>query len=281
MSRSRALSGAFSCVVLLLSWVACHPADVDVPAAGPAGGKADKVDPAPQLETEIKIYVSTAEQTLAFGALGLAGKKEQKREISYYDTLGLELYQAGLILRARDKKGKDDDSTVKLRPMDPAQVDPGWYDEEEFKCEEDRSGAKSVVSCSLTVEQGEDEIDEVADGDRPVDKLFSNAQEALIDAYAAVEVPWQQLAVLGPVKVRRWTLKPDELDGAFAHKVTVEEWQLPETVLELSIKVPRSEADAVQADFRTFVASLGLDPDTPPASKTRLALEHFAPQSSD
>jgi len=277
---------ASSLLAALIAAIGCGGPE-DWATYGPgAAGKADDEPAAPAgeiaINTELKIFVAPAEQALAHRGLDLGRHDPLEREIAFYDTKDLKLYGAGLILRTRDTKGEPDDSTVKWRPMNPTQVDPELFEHEGFKCEEDRTGTRSVISCSLTVEQGEHEIDDVAAGDRAIDKLFCRAQEKFARRYAGPEIEtyidgdegWPALEVLGPIPVRRWRLAPAMLDQV----LTVEQWTLPDetVILELSIKVPRPEADNAQDTLRAFVAARGLDPDTPPTSKTRLALNRLA-----
>jgi hypothetical protein len=67
-------------------------------------------------------------------------------------------------LRACRVSGGADDSTVKLRPVDPATIADGWKKTPGFEIELDRVG----------------EIDDVARGGRPIRSLFSMDQERLI-----------------------------------------------------------------------------------------------------
>jgi hypothetical protein len=61
------------------------------------------------------------------------------------------------------------------------------------------------------------------------------------------------------------------------HELAAEHWQAGELrFLELSIRVPRSVAEAAQDAFERQIRQLGLDVDPVQETKTRLVLEHFA-----
>ena len=52
--------------------------------------------------------------------LALRPQEALWRRLYFYDTPGLDLYARGVVLRARATTGAPDDSTVKIRPVDPA-----------------------------------------------------------------------------------------------------------------------------------------------------------------
>ena len=161
----------------------------------------------------------------------------EARVVYFYDTPTLELFKAGVILRARLVKGDADDSTVKIRPVEPDQVSRSWVETPGFKIEADSTGNRVVCSASLTCIQKRDEIEDVAEGKRPIRKLYSAAQERLLQELSPRPVDLDGLRVLGPVRVLRWKTKHER----FRHELSAEEWRLPngEDLLEISIKVKR------------------------------------------
>ena len=44
------------------------------------------------------------------------------RQVFFFDTPGLDLDEAGVVVRARRTQGKPDDSVIKLRPVAPADL---------------------------------------------------------------------------------------------------------------------------------------------------------------
>lgn len=232
-------------------------------------GKADSVAG----RVELKIMLRPDQIGLAKQKFGLRDSVAANRDVWFYDTSDLELFDAGVILRGRDKQGEDDDSTVKLRPMAADDVAPEWFELDGFKCEEDRSLTKSVSSCSLTVEQDEGELDDIAKGDRAIDKAFSSEQEDLLDAYSAVAIDWDRLQPLGPVAAQVWKVKPK----SFSQKLTMELWQLPDSsrLFEISVRSDPELADDKLTALADYLESLGFDTSQQQETKTRAALELF------
>ena len=196
------------------------------------------------------------------------------RVIYFYDTPRLDLFRAGVALRARLVKGDDDDSTVKFRPVDAVAIPEEWKEREGFKLEADCAGTRVVCSASLTVVQRRDEIDEVAEGKRPIHRLFSKEQERFLGAFYRGTVDFEKVRVMGPIRVLRWKSEHDD----FPHELTTEEWRLPngDDLVEVSIKVPPAEAATAAKAFDRHLRTLGLDPQGAQETKTRTALEYFA-----
>jgi hypothetical protein len=256
-----------------LAWVttlvAC--ADPSVLEVGPgeaadAGGKADAASP----RAELKVTIDPLDIRRARYRLSLVNAQSEERQIWFYDTPALDLLDAGAILRAREIAGDDDDSTVKLRPFELADLEARFRTLDGLKCELDRLPDTATPSCSLKVTQDEGEISEVGRGARQIDKLFSTEQEELLAAHGPA-IAWSELARLGPIRARVWTLRSD----ALPEKVTAELWYMPDTTqsLELSMKVDAADADAAMAELIDFVEDRGLALDKEQESKTRRALE--------
>ena len=76
---------------------------------------------------------------------------ENDRYIYFFDSPGLEVFEQGIIARARRVVGGQLISTIKFRPVDPA-VDPIAVDKYRgFKIEADTSDTDVVKSASLTM----------------------------------------------------------------------------------------------------------------------------------
>lgn len=223
---------------------------------------------------EIKVTVRPDQELKAERALEINEDTAEVRVIYFYDTPSLELFDAGIVLRARLVKGDDDDSTVKIRPVDPAKIADEWKRHDEFKLEADCVGERVVCSASLKVLQRRDEIDEVAKGTRPIDKLFSKDQERFLATFASEPIDFGKLRVLGPIRVLRWKLKQPQ----FPHELTVEEWRLPngDDLVEISLKTSPDQASQAQREFDQHLRALGLDPEGAQETKTRTALKYFA-----
>ena len=223
---------------------------------------------------EIKVTVRAEQEMKAIRLFGLDRSNAESREIYFFDTPQLDCFRKHAVLRARMIKNGPDDSTVKIRPVDPQRIAPQWEGLQGFKLEADVAGAKVVRSASLTLPQKQGEIKNVAAGERAPKKLFSPDQERFLEDHALPRMPFDSLRVLGPVAVLRW--KPGQV--ALAGELTAEEWHLPDgtDLLELSIKVDRADAFRSRNEFVAFLARVGLDHTGVQEAKTRIALEFFA-----
>lgn len=264
--RSRIWLGLVTALVACGNQVAL---EVGPGEADDGGGKAD----AASGRAELKITIDPGYIQRARSRLSLVNAQSQERLIWFYDTPSLELFEAGVILRAREIDGDADDSTVKLRPFELDDLEPQFRVLDGLKCELDRLPAAATPSCSLKVEQDKGEIAEVGRGDRAIDKLFSSEQEALFAAYGP-PLAISTLAPLGPIRARVWTLAT----SALMDDVTAELWYMPDgsQTLELSMKVDDGDAELGMAELIDFVEDRGLALDTEQESKTRRALEALA-----
>lgn len=222
---------------------------------------------------ELKITARANQEELVRAELRKADVDPEIRRVYFFDTHDLALYDEGVVLRARVTRDSADDSTVKLRPVVPADIDRRWKETDGFEIELDMVGDTPVCSAKLEAKQRRDEIDNVAAGESPLRTLFSEDQERLIGDYAPIGISWHELSVLGPVDVRKWELEP----AGFPYEVTVEEWVLPDEsdLIELSIKVPPDEAVGAGRAFRALLADRGLDPSGDQQAKTRTVLQFF------
>jgi hypothetical protein len=225
---------------------------------------------------ELKVTVSEEKEDAAVRAFGLDPSTGERRRIFFFDAAGLSLFRNGIVLRAREVKGGQDDSTVKIRPVDPHQLADKWQRLKGFKLEADGVGDKLTRSASLSVDQGKDEIKAVESGIRAIEKLFSPDQEQLLADMSPVRVNFAALQVLGPVHALRWDVRHERLP----FRITAEEWTLDDgrDLLELSIKVPTAQASTASAAFDDFLRGVDLKPQGGQETKTRIALAFFVKQ---
>ena len=228
---------------------------------------------------EIKVTIRPDQELRALRTIEIDEDTAEVRIVYFYDTPQLTLFDAGVALRARLVKGADDDSTVKIRPVVAANIPNEWKQLKGFKLEADCVGERVACSASLTVLQKSDEINDVAKGKRPIEKLFSKNQERFLAEFYKGTVDFEKLCVLGPIRVLRWKVK----QKGFAHQLTVEEWRLPngDDLVEVSIKTPTNDAAQAQIDFDKHLRTLGLDPQGAQETKTRTALQFFAEAVGD
>ena len=223
---------------------------------------------------EIKVTIRPDQELCAERAMEVSEADAQARTLYFYDTPGLELFDAGAVLRARHIAGDDDDSTVKFRPVQASKIAKEWRQSQGFKLEADSVGDHLVCSASLTVVQKRGEIDEVAKRKRPIERLFSKDQERFLCEFCVCAIDFRKLRVLGPIRVLRWKSTPKR----FQHELTLEEWRLPngDDLVEVSIKTTPEQALQARKDFEQHLRDLDLDPEGSQAAKTRTVLQHFA-----
>ena len=223
---------------------------------------------------EVKVTIAQRHEMGALLKFALERKHAERRRIYFFDTPKLALFKKGVVLRARDIEGSEFDSTVKIRPVDPKKIPAKWHKKSGFKVEADAVGKKMIRSASYTIPQGDKEVDEVASGARPIEKLFSEEQEGFLADMSPVEVDFEKLVVLGPVAALRWKFE----HSGIPYALCVEEWRIPggRNVIETSIKATREGAAAALAGLEGFLDELGLASDAVPQTKTRVALEYFA-----
>jgi hypothetical protein len=237
-------------------------------------GHLGHLDPAIQ-KVEFKLTVLAEQEVEVQALLQREESRPQRRKVYFYDTRDLALYNVGLVLRARVTEGEDDDSTVKLRPVDLADDEAGWRRVAHIRIELDVVGDKQVPSAKLDGTPDRGEIEEVEAGRRSLASLFSGTQERLVADYAPRGIALRELEVLGPVDARKWDLeRPD----GFPHALGVEEWSLPDAAhfIELSFKVGPDEAKDAQTAFRSLLTRLGIDVTGDQQPKTPRVLKFFA-----
>ena len=231
-----------------------------------------QIDPAIQA-VEVKITARIEDEDLILDFLKRSGEEPQSRTVYFFDTPGLGLFDKGLVLRARKIDGDDDDSTVKLRPVDPARIPIDWVKTDGFSIEMDRVGENEVISAKLSAPQAQGEIDDAIAGNRPLRKLFSSDQERLIEEFGPPDVGWDDLTIMGPIDVSKWKAEFEDFD----HEIVAERWKLPDgsDLVELSIKVEPGQATKAADDFMAFLEGHGLEVGGDQKTKTRGALTFF------
>jgi hypothetical protein len=240
--------------------------------AEPAPRASTQIDPAIGA-VEIKISARVEDEDTVLAALKKAGEEPERRTVYFFDTPALDLFDAGMVLRARKIKGDDDDSTVKLRPVVPSSIGASWMKTDGFEVEMDRVGENEVISAKLNAVQREGELDDAVSGAKGLRSLFSADQERLVAEFAPRSIEWDALVAMGPIAVKKWKTEWDD----FAHEVTVERWELPDgsDLVELSIKVEPGEASAAYDEFLAGLEAQGLTLDDDQQTKTRGAFTYF------
>jgi hypothetical protein len=226
---------------------------------------------------EVKATIPSPHVTAALKRYGLDPAKATDRYIYFFDTPDLSLLAAGVIARARRVVGGTHDSTVKFRPVIPAEVPKRWEKYKGFKIEADASDRGVVTSASLTMPVEKGQIKKVAAGEQRIGSLFTREQIEFLLSMAHRKLEYGKLVVLGPVQAFRWKLA----EPALPWPLTVELWRRPdgEQIMEVSVKAPAAQAAVIYFGFMAFLAEVGAERDDNQQAKTRWALDFFAAQA--
>lgn len=170
---------------------------------------------------EVKATIPHVQIDGALARYDLTVDNDQERYIYFFDTPQRDLLKVGVITRARRVVGGQHDSTVKFRPVVPAEVSSDWAKFEGFKLEADASEKGVIRSASLTVPVAKGVIKQVAAGRTPIEALFSKKQAQFLNTIGGQTVDFGRLAVFGPLKAHRWQFK----DPACPWPITAELWR--------------------------------------------------------
>ncbi|HEX6713661.1 MAG TPA: hypothetical protein VF066_09750 [Thermoleophilaceae bacterium] len=223
---------------------------------------------------ELKLTVPLDQRRTALTALGLDPLGAQVRLISFFDTPDLALERAGLIVRARRKQGKPDDSTIKLRPVVPDALPPELRSSPALFVELDIMPGGYVTSAAFKGLPRKASVHDVHTGAAPLRKLFSKEQRAFYAEHAPSGIGLDDLTLLGPL----FALKLQGTPPGFGRKVVAELWLYPDgsQILELSTKSEPGEALQAAGEARAFLLERGVDLSGDQQTKTRTALEFFS-----
>jgi hypothetical protein len=223
---------------------------------------------------ELKVTLPDAEQRSAVAALGMDPLDAQIRQAFFFDTPGLDLNAAGVVVRARRVQGRPHDTVVKLRPVVPDELPEDLRRSESFGVEVDAMPGGYVCSASFKGKTGPDDVLAAVHGERPIHKLFSREQREFYAKHAPEGIGLDDLTVMGPIFVLKLKFKPED----YGRKLVAELWLYPDDtrILELSTKCMPSEAFEVAAETRAFLAGRGVDLGGEQQTKTKTALEYFA-----
>jgi hypothetical protein len=221
---------------------------------------------------ELKLTIPQEEQRSTIAALDLDPLEAQIRQVFFFDTPDLVLSESGLVVRARRRQGKADDSVVKLRPVVPDELPARMRSSPRLTVEVDAMPGGYV--CSATVKARHDDpcVRAAVHGDRPLRKLFSKEQRAFYAEHAPPDIEIDELTVLGPIFVLKLRF------SKLGMPMVAELWLYPDgsRILELSRKCLPEEAFDAAVETRVFLEDAGVDLSGLQETKTRTALEFFA-----
>jgi hypothetical protein len=228
---------------------------------------------------ELKLTVPESDQRSTVVALGMDPLEAQIRQIFFFDTPELTLDKNGVVVRARRIQGKGDDSVVKLRPVDPAELPDKLRKSASFRVEVDALPGGFVCSGALKGTPGSAAVRTTLLGGLPLHKLFSKEQRQFYAAHAPAGISLDDLTTLGPIFVLKQRFTPQEL----GRRLVAEMWLYPDgsRLLELSTRCETNEAFQTAAELRAFLGSRGVDISGNQQTKTRKALKYFAQAANE
>ena len=228
---------------------------------------------------ELKLTIPESEQRSAVAALSMDPLDSQLRQVYFFDTPELSLFERGVVVRARRVQKRGDDSVVKLRPVDPSELPSSLRKSPNLVVEVDAMPRAFVCSASLKSALDATPVRATVTGQGPLKKLFSKEQRAFFKTHAPNGVALEDLSVLGPINVLKLKFSPKGYD----RKLVAEMWLYPDNtrILELSTKCAPGEAIQVAAETRAFLVGRGVDLSGNQQTKTRTALEFFAREARE
>ena len=223
---------------------------------------------------ELKLTIPETDQMSTLRKLGIDPLDAQIRQVFFFDTPDLTLNKAGVVVRARRSQGRDDDSTVKLRPVVPSNLSSKLRKMDTFKVEVDAMPGGHVCSGSLSSILKPTSVRSVHHGDRAISKLFSPEQVAYYKEPAPEGIELDDLTLLGPIIV----FKLKSVPSGFSQKLTTELWMYPDNsrVLELSTKTVPAQGFNLAMEVRNFLYERGIQGAEEPITKTSKALSYFS-----
>ena len=147
---------------------------------------------------ELKLTVPEADHSSAAAALGMDPLEAQIRQVFFFDTPELALYQEGVVVRARRVQQKGDDTVVKLRPVVPAELPADLRADPSFVVEVDALPGGYMCSASFKGKTTGADIWGVIKDGRPLRKLLSKPQRQFFRQHAPEGIDLDGLSVLGP-----------------------------------------------------------------------------------
>jgi hypothetical protein len=231
-------------------------------------GKSDSI--------ELKLTVPEDSYSATARALGMDPLEAQIRQVFFFDTPDLELNHAGVVVRARRVQARADDSTVKLRPVDPTALPKKVRESLNFGVEVDAMPGGYVCSGSMKAEIGNRAVREVAFDGKPIRKLFSKEQRAFYEEHAPAGIALDDLSILGPINLLKLKFMPK----GSKIPLVAEIWLFPDntSVLELSTKCAPGQGMKIASELRSYLNMKAVPLDGEQSTKTKKALEYFSAQ---
>jgi len=228
---------------------------------------------------ELKLTLPPPTHEQACTALGVRFRQAPTHQVYYFDSPDRLLHRHGIVVRARGRRGQPDDVVVKLRPAVPAEIPASIRASKRCVVEVDGMPGSYVCSAALKTRLGSSDIDRVVRRGRSPRQLLTATQLRLLDTRLSatdlgpVDVDVDDLRAIGPVSVRRRTLRPAGFDVPFL----AECWTYPDDsqILELSTRCRPTEVLSAAARTATVLTAHGIDLTGPQQTKTIATYQFF------
>jgi hypothetical protein len=221
---------------------------------------------------ELKLTVADSAIRSTADALGMDPLQAEIRQVVFFDTPGLTLSKAGVVVRARRIQGGEGDTVIKLRPVNPETLPPEVRESSSVKVEVDTMPKGFVCSASMKGKTTADDVRAVILQKMKIRDLFTKKQRAFYKAHAPDGLKLAELSGWA-INLMKLEFEPDGLKRPFVAEL----WMYPDgsRILELSTKASREDAFDVAAETRAFLEKKGLDLTAEQQPKTNRALKHF------
>jgi hypothetical protein len=214
-------------------------------------------------QAEIKFTFAGADVAAAISSYELDRAAADRRTIHFLDErvgTGLRLFDAGVVLRLRGHGDDTGDTTLKLRPAPAGRLTgrwlPGTEHTDEYRVEFDWA-RKPVLAASVVADIEPDDLAEVVASARKPKQAFTGEQQDFLQRCGpGLGHPFRGLHLAGPITALRWSA----LTWPGSADLRAEQWTYSgdRTFLELSLKVPFTEAPAYRDLLNTDIEHRGL-----------------------
>ena len=208
------------------------------------------------IEPDVELHFALCDTSIEaiFAKLGITHLASSERVVRYSDTQSRDYFSHGLVVRHRSAK-KGDETVVKIKIADIRDVDPSWFELENFKCETDRSLSSLSLNCSL--------------GGSPT---ISQDQIEFIKAYGPPDFSVSNLKSFGPARDTTW--KNYETQG---FEIEFERYRFPsgDQIFEVSTRVRPLDADQSLKAIRQILKGHEVSLCNDQSSKTKSFFAHF------
>jgi len=228
---------------------------------------------------ELKLTVPASAHRATIQGLPMDPVEAQPRQIYFFDTPDLQLYRAGVVVRARRIQGGRGDTVVKLRPVEPDDISTDLKNDAAFNIEVDALPGGFVCSASFKGRSTGQDIRSAVSGKKRLSKIFSKEQRAFYRQHAPAGIELDSLEALGPTFILKGRFDVQMgLNGNQPRSLVAEVWLYPDgsRILELSTKCLPKDALSVAAETRAYLVANGVPTTAAQETKTRTALEFYS-----